>query len=78
MINIAAKWSALKNITAFTTTRANGFSSYPFAENNLGLHVGDNFDDVMANRYQLLQKFHMPNEPQWLEQVHGNRCVDND
>lgn len=54
---------------ALCTTRAGGQSWAPFDRFNLGDHVGDQVDDVRANRQQLQQA--MGVQPVFLSQVHG-------
>ena len=73
--NIMANWDAITNVTAFTTTRFGGYSIEPFSQNNLGLHVGDLEQAVLMNRKNTAHKFMLPNEPQWLEQIHSNQCI---
>jgi YfiH family protein len=55
--------------------RTPGFSKAPYDANNLGLHVGDNVDDVNSNRNALKIALERPREPEWLEQTHSNICV---
>lgn len=55
------------------TTRAGGVSREPWGPLNLGLHVGDDVDHVMENRERLSQQ--LPQEPYWLDQVHGTTVV---
>ncbi|MGL6030268.1 MAG: peptidoglycan editing factor PgeF [Legionella sp.] len=71
-----ANWPAPKNISAVTTTRANGFSQAPYDGNNFGLHVGDNESDVIKNRQQLAECLHLPAQPIWLNQTHSTLCID--
>jgi polyphenol oxidase len=40
---------------------------------NLAAHVGDDPRRVFANRAILLQRFNLPVEPVWLDQVHGTK-----
>lgn len=75
MLNFLANWSAPSNIFALTTTRVNGHSLPPFDRNNLGLHVGDNEQNVRANRQALKDTLMLPGEPIWLEQTHSNLCI---
>jgi len=74
----------VNNIQAIQTTRYSPVSkkkSYPsknvqaFDDFNLGLHVGDDENQVIHHR-QLLHTF-LPTETniQWLDQVHGNNVV---
>ena len=58
------------------TNRHGGFSLPPFDGLNLGLHVGDDPATVQKNRDAL--KAVLPNEPIWLNQVHGTQVVDAD
>ncbi|MDP2169442.1 MAG: peptidoglycan editing factor PgeF [Rhodocyclaceae bacterium] len=71
---IIPDWPAPPHVRALVTTRLGGVSSAPFASFNLGDHVGDAPEAVAANRRRLRQ--HLPAEPVWLQQVHGNRCID--
>lgn len=70
-----ANWPAPANVFALTTTRTPGFSKEPFDANNMGLHVGDDIENVKANRNALKNLFNRPKEPEWLEQIHSNLCV---
>jgi len=47
----------------------------PYQGFNLGLHVGDNAEQVQRNRQQLLQLLPENTQIQWLEQVHGTRVA---
>ena len=60
---------------ALTTTRSNGQSKSPFANNNLALHVGDSAQHVIANRQSLIHSLKLTQEPVWLNQTHSTRCV---
>jgi YfiH family protein len=71
---IVPDWPAPTRVKAFVTTRQGGASIGSFAAFNLAEHVGDAAAAVAANRTTLRQ--HLPGEPVWLQQVHGNRCVD--
>ena len=66
-------WNAPSNIGALSTTRAGGCSVAPFASMNLGLHVGDDEQAVLANRDKLAQ--YLPQRPVWLNQVHSADVV---
>ena len=57
-------------IGGLSTLRQGGFSSPPFDSMNLGTHVADDPKAVQANRNKL--RLLLPNEPVWLNQVHGN------
>jgi hypothetical protein len=64
-------WPAPANVRACITTRSGGVSSGHYARNNLALHVGDNSQQVEANRQQLCAQLSLSRNPQWLEQIHG-------
>lgn len=67
---IQPNWSVSNRINAFSTTRLGGVSKPPYDQLNLGLHVGDNPDNVKANRQRLRQGLSLPAEPKWLSQEH--------
>jgi len=84
---ILPEWTAPKNIRAYTTTRRGGYSQFPYDSLNLADHVGDVAETVAKNRALLQRELALPNEPIWLQQVHGieavaatvenkNRCAD--
>ncbi len=56
------------------TTRLGGFSQPPFDGFNLGLHVGDDPEDVRKNRALLAT--HLPAPPHWLEQNHTAQVIE--
>lgn len=66
---LVPNWPAPASVRALVTTRAGGVSSTPYAELNLGDHVGDEPLQVAENRARLRQL--LPNDPVWLQQVHG-------
>lgn len=69
-------WPTPAGVRALVTTRAGGQSEGGHARFNLATHVGDNAVAVAANRALLKSSWALPNEPCWLDQVHGTRCVD--
>lgn len=73
---IYPQWPAPAHVRAFVTTRAGGVSLPPYDELNLGLHVHDDPESVLENRARVTAL--LPEEPFWLEQVHGVRVVDLD
>ncbi len=73
---MAAEWPAPAQVHAGITTRQGGNSRHPFQGFNLALHVGDDPAAVTANRAELRRGLNLPQEPCWLQQVHGNRVVD--
>lgn len=64
-------WVVPDNIAAVSTTRLKGESTSPYAQFNLGLHVGDNAQEVIANRSRLNETLNLPNPPVWLNQTHS-------
>ena len=77
MIEIVPDWPVAKHIHAFTTTRHGGVSLPPYAQLNLGDHVGDDRQRVAQNRALLTQYAHLPESPRWLSQVHGTSVIDS-
>lgn len=63
-------------VRAFCSERAGGVSQPPYAQLNLGIHVGDDPAAVAENRARL--RAHLPGEPRWLDQVHGIAVHDAD
>ncbi len=70
---IYPNWDAPKNVKCFITTRIGGVSKDKYQGLNLGSHVNDDPNLVLKNRSLLLE--HLPSEPKWLNQVHGNDVV---
>ncbi len=71
---IRPDWDAPGNVHALITTRAGGVSEGPFGSSgaggmNVGLKSGDALARVRENR-ALLRRC-LPEEPCWLQQVHG-------
>ncbi|QSI75477.1 peptidoglycan editing factor PgeF [Niveibacterium microcysteis] len=71
---IIPDWPAPPSVRAIFTTRKGGVSLAPYADLNLGTHVGDDPAAVSANRARV--RALLPAEPCWLEQVHGVTVVD--
>jgi hypothetical protein len=71
---IIPNWPAPANVVALQTTRLGGVSGAPYASLNLGAHVNDDPIAVAKNR-QLLSPY-LPNEPVWVNQVHGIEVID--
>ncbi|WP_372943122.1 peptidoglycan editing factor PgeF [Shewanella sp.] len=69
-------WLLPDNVAIAMTDRHGGCSLAPFDSLNLGLHVGDNQQHVLANRASLRERLSLPAEPLWLEQVHGVDVVN--
>lgn len=66
---IVPEWPAPQHVHAVVTTRQHG---------NLATHVNDNPATVLANREKLRQDLALPEEPLWLEQVHGVAVMNLD
>ena len=64
-------WPAPARVKALCTTRRGGQSRPPYDLLNLGTHVGDDLDDVRANRAALQRVLGV--RPVFLEQVHGTQ-----
>ena len=73
---LQADWPAPANVRTASTLRTGGVSAIPFDTLNLGDHVGDAPDAVRSNRQRIVQALQLPNEPSWLNQVHGTRVVE--
>jgi len=73
---ISPTWPAPHNIRALTTTRQGGVSQVPFSSLNLGSHVGDNIDHVIANRQRVVCANHLPKDPLWLNQTHSTKVIN--
>ena len=64
-------WCVPARVRAFMTTRTGGVSAEPRTSFNLATHVGDDPAAVVENRSRLRHALGLPEEPAWLEQVHG-------
>lgn len=73
---LSARWQAPPRVRAVTTLRHGGVSEGPFTSLNLAAHVEDAAEHVLENRRRLRHALDLPDEPKWLGQVHGTRCVD--
>ncbi|BAK76736.1 Cu-oxidase 4 family protein [Pseudogulbenkiania sp. NH8B] len=71
---LTADWPAPAKVKTLVTTRKGGVSEAPYDSFNLGAHVGDLPEHVSLNR-ETLRRF-VPEEPAWLNQVHGTRVVN--
>lgn len=71
---IVPDWPVAARVKAFVTTRNGGVSPAPYASLNLGLRVSD--DPATVERNRALVRKHLPAEPRWLKQVHGNLVVE--
>lgn len=68
-------WPAPANVKALSTSRLGGVSQGVFASLNLGTHVGDELAAVAQNRLLLKENAGVPDEPAWLNQVHGTEVL---
>ncbi len=75
---IVPDWPVPEHVRAVITTRNGGVSRAPFDGFNLADHVGDDPVAVSRNRTLLKEVLGFPQEPGWLQQVHGCRVVDLD
>ncbi|WP_282166994.1 peptidoglycan editing factor PgeF [Shewanella japonica] len=69
-------WPIPDNIGIAMTDRHGGVSQSPFDSLNLGLHVGDAPQDVLANRALIQQTLAINVPVTWLDQVHGTTIID--
>jgi len=53
-------------------------SAAPFDTLNVAAHVGDAPDAVHENRRRVCEALALPEEPLWLEQVHGSAVWEAD
>ena len=68
-------WPIPKHIHAAITLRTGGYSLPPFSSLNMADHVGDLPENVQKNRLIIKKQLILPNDPIWLQQVHGNHVV---
>lgn len=79
MINlITPDWSAPAHIKAFSTTRINGVSQFPYRGLNLGLHVEDKPSLVLQNRALLIENLTLKSPLCWLKQTHSTLLLKLD
>jgi polyphenol oxidase len=72
------EWPAPPAVRAACTLRSGGVSAGAYESLNLATHVGDDPQAVASNRAIVRAGLHLPGEPLWLTQVHGNTVVDAD
>ncbi len=72
---IIPDWPAPEHVRAYSTTRQGGVSQGAWSSLNLAMHVADDPINVAENRRRLSEVLAIPNEPYWLEQVHGTEVV---
>ena len=71
-------WPVPANVGIAMTNRHGGVSVHAYDSLNLGLHVGDAEQQVMANRELLCKQLALTAKPVWLEQVHGTHVLNLD
>jgi polyphenol oxidase len=64
-------WPLPLHIHAAVTLREGGVSQGGYASLNPADHVGDAPEAVAGNRRIICKQLNLPNEPVWLQQVHG-------
>ena len=75
IITTEIAWAPPKTIKALATTRLGGASRQRWRFANFGLQAGEAAEHTAANRAALTER--LGDIPvQWLQQVHGNRCVE--
>ena len=70
---ITPAWTAPNTVSALSTIRQGGVSVAPFDSFNVGLHVGDDEQAVLANRALLTNQ--LPNPAVWLNQTHSSDVI---
>jgi YfiH family protein len=75
---LCPEWPAPSRVRAAFTLRHGGVSAAPFDSLNVGAHVGDEAAAVAENRRRVRARLSLPEEPAWIEQVHGVDVVDLD
>lgn len=75
---IKPDWPIVNHVHAVSTTRLGGISQAPYDSLNLGTHVEDKLQDVLANRQYVRDSLNLPSEPLWLEQVHSTVVANAD
>ncbi len=74
---IRPDWPAPGNVNALVTTRLGGVSPAPYNSLNLGDHVGDQPENIAANRRLLINTADLPDTPLWLRQTHSTQVIDS-
>ena len=69
-------WPLHDKVGALTSCRTEGNSFAPFDGFNLALHVGDQYEHVVANRVLLREQLQLNQEPKWLQQTHSDTVVN--
>ncbi|GEL08837.1 peptidoglycan editing factor PgeF [Salisediminibacterium halotolerans] len=70
------KINVCDHVSAGFSTKLNGFSRPPYDANNLGMHVDDTPEDVVANRRKFASNIGIPlSDWVWAEQTHSDQIV---
>jgi YfiH family protein len=75
---LTPEWPVPPKVHAAFTLRSGGVSTAPFDSLNVGTHVGDEAAAVTENRRRVRAQLRLPEEPAWMEQVHGIEVIDLD
>src|SRR5688572_5278153 len=75
---LTPQWPAPRNVRAAFTLRQGGASIGPYESLNLGVHVNDDHAAVVENRRRVRLALSLPDEPVWMEQVHGAEVLNVD
>ncbi len=73
---LTPEWPSPPGVRAVSTLRGQSGSQGPYQGLNLGLHVGDDLEQVLENRDRLMRHLGLTTSPAWLDQVHGITCVE--
>jgi YfiH family protein len=73
---ITPRWPAPRGVRAAFTLRTGGVSVAPYDSLNLGAGIGDSVEAVAENRRLVGESLRLPDEPVWLDQVHGVEVIE--
>ena len=76
MMKLDANWPAPITVKALTTYRVGGYSQASYSSLNLAQHVNDDAHNVKLNRQCMKTALGLPNDPVWLDQVHGTQLLE--
>ncbi|SQH78025.1 conserved hypothetical protein [Shewanella benthica] len=75
---MTTSWHIPQGVNIAFSSRHGGVSKAPYGSLNLGLHVGDALENVLANRALISERLILPSPPAWLDQVHSTKVVEAD
>jgi len=75
---VSPHWPAPRWVRAFTTERGARAPERPYDGINLAEHVEDEPDRVSQYRADLMADLSLPEQPVWLDQVHGTTVINID